>query len=103
MFQRSKPDTSKHPSQSQSLSELQNIRRPSISGPFCPQKTCIMDTDKKPEEGQSVRHSERRHSTAPSGKSRNNRARQVAVENISQRRNFGLQRMTKQTKRKDSQ
>ncbi|XP_074617394.1 uncharacterized protein LOC141876604 isoform X5 [Acropora palmata] len=66
--QSSKSDTSKHPSHSQSLSELPNIRRPSISGPFCPRKTWIMDTDKKPEEVQSVRHSERRHNTAPSGK-----------------------------------
>ncbi|KAK2549957.1 hypothetical protein P5673_029405, partial [Acropora cervicornis] len=48
----SKSDTSKHPSHSQSLSELPNIRRPSISGPFCPRKTWIMDTDKKPEEVQ---------------------------------------------------
>ncbi|XP_074617387.1 uncharacterized protein LOC141876602 isoform X2 [Acropora palmata] len=48
---RSKTDSSKHSSKSQSLSELQNISRPIISGPLCPQQMCIMDTDKKPEKG----------------------------------------------------
>ncbi|KAK2549955.1 hypothetical protein P5673_029403 [Acropora cervicornis] len=48
---RSKTDSSKHSSKSQSLSELQNIGRPIISGPLCPQQMCIMDTDKKPEKG----------------------------------------------------
>ncbi|XP_015755614.1 PREDICTED: uncharacterized protein LOC107335145 isoform X1 [Acropora digitifera] len=45
--QGSKSDSSKHSSQSQAHGELQNI-----SEPFCPQATCIMATDKKPEEGQ---------------------------------------------------
>ncbi|XP_067054641.1 myosin-15-like isoform X11 [Acropora muricata] len=53
---------------SQIPSELPNSSWPSISPPFCTQRTYIMDKDKKPEEGKPVRCSELRHYTLPSGR-----------------------------------
>ncbi|XP_044167134.1 uncharacterized protein LOC114954239 isoform X2 [Acropora millepora] len=52
--QRSKPCSSKHSSQSQGLGDFQNIARPSISKPLCAHHMSTMDTEKEPEEGQSV-------------------------------------------------
>ena len=51
-FQRSKTDSSKSSSKSQSLSELPDLNKKcNISGPLCVQRVYVVDTDKKLKNG----------------------------------------------------